>query len=288
MTAGPPNPEPLRPALTRLTAERATGALRVGGATGGTIWLVDGTIRYADTPVMPGVGERLTASGRLTERTWQQAYRDARHGGDVTDALVGAGHLAHGELAARVLATVYDAAYLMLADEAAPARFHPGLRHWLGDITAVGAAELDAELDRRRALLADDLSGGTAPLVPSVPRAAARPVAVASAGPDGPAVPVVPGDGVDAAISEAEEITSPTGPVTAVYVVAGVADEPTGELPMVGSGTAPAPAQQPPGRNGRAALPKRQAGAVRGNAGQNAGLDYATLRRIRMALKSIT
>jgi len=40
-------------------------------------------------------------------------------------------------------------------------------------------------------------------------------------------------------------------------------------------------------RTGQANLPRRQPAAGRGNAGQNNGPDYATLRRIRMALKSI-
>ncbi len=286
MNAGPPTPEPLRSALDRLTAEGATGALRVGGTPGGTIWLVDGEIRYADTPVLPDAGERLTtarltAAGRASDRAWYHAYQSARLDGGGARTLVDGGHLQPEELATQVLAGLYEAARLLLGDADAPARFHVGLRHWLGDVTGVGLADLDAEIGRHRVL-------GDAPAPaaePALPQAADGAPAMAG----GPVVPVVPGtddhaDGglVDAAIDEAEEITAAASPPDAGHADAGRPNRAGANLP-----------RRNPGRTGAGGPPKSGANAgphtdAADAARSASGPDYATLRRIRQALKSIT
>ncbi len=302
MNAGPPPPEPLRSALDRLTTAGATGALRVGGAPGGTIWLVDGEIRYADTPVLPGAGERLTAAGRVSDRAWDRAYQSARLDGQVARTLVDGGHLEYAELAARVHATVYEAAHLLLTDAGAPARFHRGLRHWLGDIAGVTLADLDAEIARRQRHLDGGLAAG-----PGVPKLDGGLAAVA-AGPDGPVVvPVVPGADdhaaaglVDAAIEEAEEITAPTPAPTPAPAAEQAAEQTAaratgqgdagrmsrsgGNLPRRHAGRTGAGATP---RNGANAGPHTDAGEAARVGGSGSGPDYATLRRIRQALKSL-
>ncbi len=276
MNAGPPTPEPLRSALDRLAAAGATGALRVDGTPGGTIWLVDGEIRYADTPVLPGAGERLTAAGRVSGRAWDRAYQSAKIDGQVAPTLADGGHLAHGELAAPVLATVYEAAHLLLNDAGAPARFHAGLRHWLGDVTGVTLADLDAEIARRQRLLGD---------APAPPQPAGEAPAPAA----GPVVPVVPGADdqargglVDAAIDEAEQITAAAPPPDAGHADAGRIGRAGGNLPRRHPGRTGAGG---PPRSGANAGPHTDAADAARAAG---GPDYATLRRIRQALKSIT
>lgn len=50
------------PMLTRLAAERATGALLRDH---GTLYLVDGHVVHAESPAAPGLDVLLTAGGRL-------------------------------------------------------------------------------------------------------------------------------------------------------------------------------------------------------------------------------
>ena len=328
MHAGPPTPEPLRRALTRLTTAGATGALHVAGAPGWTIWLTKGEIEYAETDVMPGVGERLVATGRLTESVWDATYWAGRTEERVGQLLVDEGHLAHGELVSRTLAAIYDAGYLLLTDDEAPTRFHANLRHWLGPVTGVELADLDAETARRRRLVSDVPATGTA--VFTVPAVSHRP----TIGPDG--LPARE-DAVSAAITDAEKMTAAETPEipqdTVVPVAASdaparstadaagrheaaasdAAEDPvavprkeaepaadpaedlTGPRLRLVPDVPPEQARGPWAGDGR---PSPNAVAQRsGNRGGNArphdgagvrtGPDYATLRRIRQALKSL-
>ncbi len=253
----PPVPEPLRAALIRLAVAGATGALRVTGSPGGTLWLVDGDIGYAETPVMPGVGDRLVATGRLSAPVWEAALRAAEPAGRVGRYLVDGGHLVSGELVSRVLAAVYDTAYLLLADDTAVTRFHPDLRHWLGPVASVDLVTLDAETARRRRLLGDTAGrvavGGADP--GAVPGAPHRPAVPLGTGPtvDGPQTPRGPG-------SRAEDgRTSPNA----------LPRRASATRPSNGAPQAAAPGGGPDTGNGRS------------------GPDYATLRRIRKALKTL-
>ncbi|MYY81655.1 transcriptional regulator, partial [Streptomyces sp. SID335] len=57
------------PLLTRLAAERATGAfLRAQG----TLYLVDGRVVHAESPAAPGIDVLLTAGGALAAQGWQE------------------------------------------------------------------------------------------------------------------------------------------------------------------------------------------------------------------------
>ena len=112
--------------LTQAAGERQTGALMVGGQPGGTVFLDEGMVIYAESPAAPGVGELLTASGRLAGRTWQAALDAGSAGGRVGQLLVDQGHLTQGELELCVLGAIYDAGYFALSPAAAPVEFRPG------------------------------------------------------------------------------------------------------------------------------------------------------------------
>ncbi|MFI5933049.1 DUF4388 domain-containing protein [Actinoplanes sp. NPDC051494] len=141
--------------LTQIAGERRTGALIVGGAPGGTVYLVDGQVTYAESAAAPGVGELLTASGRLAARTWQAALDAGSGQGSAGRLLVHQGHLTQGELELCVLGATYDAAYFALSPVAALADFLEGARHWLGDVVRIDPAALTRESRRRARLLAD-------------------------------------------------------------------------------------------------------------------------------------
>jgi hypothetical protein len=160
--------------LTQAAGGRRTGALVVGGhgRPGGTVYLVDGAVIYAESPAAPGVGELLTSSGRLAGRTWQAALDAGTSRARVGQLLLEQGHLTQGELELCVLGAIYDAAYFALAPDTAEVEFLDGATHWLGPVIRVDAAAVLREAQRRARLL-DEIHPhpeiDTAPVIP-VPR----------------------------------------------------------------------------------------------------------------------
>jgi hypothetical protein len=155
--------------LTQAAGERQTGALVVGGHPGGTVYLIEGKVTHAESPAAPGVGELLTASGRLAGRTWQAALDAGTARGRVGELLVGQGHLTQGELELCVLGAIYDAAYFALAPASAPIEFLDAATHWLGPVVRVEAAAVNREARRRGRLLDEifpDARVDAAPVIP--------------------------------------------------------------------------------------------------------------------------
>ncbi|MGW4948243.1 MarR family transcriptional regulator [Actinoplanes sp. NPDC004185] len=142
--------------LTQAAGERQTGALVVGGHPGGTVYLIEGQVSYAESAAAPGVGELLTASGRLAARTWQAALDAGTSRAQVGRLLLDQGHLTQGELELCVLGATYDAAYFALSPASAPVDFLDGAAHWLGPIVRVDPAAVAREA-RRRARLLDEI-----------------------------------------------------------------------------------------------------------------------------------
>jgi hypothetical protein len=142
--------------LTQVAGERQTGALIVGGHPGGTVYLTEGQVTYAESPAAPGVGELLTASGRLAARTWQAALDAGTSRAQVGRLLLEQGHLTQGELELCVLGATYDAAYFALSPASAPIDFLDGAAHWLGQVVRVDPAAVTREA-RRRARLLDEI-----------------------------------------------------------------------------------------------------------------------------------
>ncbi|WP_127504998.1 DUF4388 domain-containing protein [Actinoplanes solisilvae] len=139
--------------LTQVAGERQTGVLVVGGHPGGAVYVLEGRVIYAESPAAPGVGELLTASGRLAGRTWQNALDLGTSTARVGRLLVEQGHLTQGELELCVLGAIYDAAYFVLSPASAPVDFLIGATHWLGPIVHVDPAALRREVTRRIRLL---------------------------------------------------------------------------------------------------------------------------------------
>ncbi len=168
--------------LTEIAADRRTGSLVVDGTPGGTLHLVDGQMTYAESPASPGVGELLTASGRLAARTWEAALEAGSGGQAVGRLLVEQGHLTQGELELCVLGAVYDAAYFLLQPASTQVTFVQDAPHWLGVVIRVDAAAVVREA-RRRARLLDEIFPhpelDTAPVTP-VPRPPVERVALTS------------------------------------------------------------------------------------------------------------
>jgi len=158
--------------LTQVAGEGRTGALVVGGHPGGTVYVIDGRVTQAESPAAPGVGELLTASGRLAGRTWQAALDAGTAQARVGRFLLDQGHLTQGELELCVLGAIYDAAYFALSPASAPVDFLEDATHWLGQIVAVDPAAVNRETRRRTRLLEEifpDPRIDAAPVAP-VPR----------------------------------------------------------------------------------------------------------------------
>jgi uncharacterized protein DUF4388 len=141
--------------LKQVAGEGQTGALMVSGRPGGAVYVRSGRVAYAESPAAPGVGELLTSSGRLAARTWQNALDLGTSTARVGRLLVEQGHLTQGELELCVLGATYDAAYFVLASDAAAVEFLAGATHWLGPVVHIDPAAVDKEARRRGRLLAE-------------------------------------------------------------------------------------------------------------------------------------
>ncbi|MFG3055895.1 hypothetical protein ACGFZP_33780 [Kitasatospora sp. NPDC048239] len=144
---------PRTPAETveRLAGERATGAL---SGPVGTVYLADGLVVHAESELAPDLAALLTGCGRIAPETWRETVRLFGPQGGVGGALLAQHRLTRGELELCHLGALYDAAFFLLdAATAGPWHFEPGVRHWLGPVTAVAAQRLCRETERRRRLL---------------------------------------------------------------------------------------------------------------------------------------
>ncbi|MYW69116.1 transcriptional regulator [Streptomyces sp. SID8379] len=165
----PPAPPGVSPMLSRLADEQATGALI---REHGTLYLADGRIVHAESPVTPGMDVLLTAGGALhADRWWEAVDRaGARH--RVGRYLVEQGRLTDGALELCHLGALFDAAYFTLAPSSGPTRFRYGVSHWFGAVRPVPVAAVERETMRRRDLLQriwPEPDTDTAPLTRAAP-----------------------------------------------------------------------------------------------------------------------
>jgi hypothetical protein len=159
----------LRDALEPWCAAELSGALRVIDAPGGSVYIVDGCIEYAECPVVSGVDRLLTASGRLPADAWRAALAAGRTRLRVGDELVATGLITRVEVETVVLLALYDAAHVLF-DAAVEVRFEPGVRHPLGVECRLDLADVCREVDRRKRSLIEawpDASIDTAAVVPA-------------------------------------------------------------------------------------------------------------------------
>ncbi|MGV9344850.1 hypothetical protein ACWDSD_08600 [Streptomyces spiralis] len=140
----------LSPMLTRLAAERASGVLV---RELGTLYLSEGRVVHAESPLAPGLDTLLTAHGTLTAEAWRDAVSRADERSGAAHLLLAGGHLAEGALQLCHLGALYDAAYFALAPSSTPGRFRYGVAHRLGPVLPVPVAALERETLRRRDLL---------------------------------------------------------------------------------------------------------------------------------------
>jgi len=157
----------VRDQLGALAATGSTGALDLVGPPGGTIYLRDGRVSYAECPLVNGVGELLTRSGRLTEAAWASAVATGRTG----EILIERKALSAAGLELAVLSALFGAIMFQL-DTAPETRFEREIGPSVGAVQAIGLDQVCVEVERRRRLLRDawpDDTVDTTPVGP-VPR----------------------------------------------------------------------------------------------------------------------
>lgn len=138
------------PRLTDLAAERASGALLCDA---GTVYLADGQVVHAESPLSPGLDVLLTTGGRLTADSWREAVDHTATAGRVGRFLVDSGRLTGAELEICHLGALFDAAWFALGPGSGPRGFQRGAAHWLGPVRPVGAVAVEREIRRRGKLL---------------------------------------------------------------------------------------------------------------------------------------
>ncbi|MEW2620604.1 transcriptional regulator [Streptomyces sp. NPDC048106] len=177
---GTPPPLPVRdkaaaralsPMLNRLAEERATGVLV---REHGTLYLAEGRVVHAESPLAPGLDVLLTAHGTLATAAWQRAAAAAEGPLHAAELLLESGLLPAGALELCHLDALYDAGYFALAPSSTPGRFHYDGAPRTGPLPSVPVVALERETLRRRLQLHrlwPDPAADTAPLIRADPSA---------------------------------------------------------------------------------------------------------------------
>jgi hypothetical protein len=135
--------------LTELAEIRGSGLLHLPGPRGGDVFLVEGRVTVAETPLSPGAEAQFLRAASDVDDPGPDARAElARR--------VARGTVTRARLELVVSSATVDAVTeLCRADDdthgSAPLR--PGQTHWLGDVRPLEVAVLLAEVDRRRAVL---------------------------------------------------------------------------------------------------------------------------------------
>ncbi|MGW3266878.1 transcriptional regulator [Streptomyces sp. NPDC001056] len=167
----------LSPMLTRLAEERATGVLV---REHGTLYLAEGRVVHAESPLAPGLDVLLTAHGTLATAAWQRAAAASEGPLHAAELLLESGLLPAGALELCHLDALYDAGYFALAPSSTPGRFHYDGAPRTGPLPSVPVVALERETLRRRLQLHrlwPEPAADTAPLIRADPAAASAPVA---------------------------------------------------------------------------------------------------------------
>ncbi|MEU5794395.1 transcriptional regulator [Streptomyces sp. NPDC047813] len=159
----------LSPMLNRLAEERATGVLV---REHGTLYLAEGRVVHAESPLAPGLDVLLTAHGTLAAAAWQRAAAAAEVPLHAAELLLESGLLPSGALELCHLDALYDAGYFALAPSSTPGRFHYEGAPRTGPLPSVPVVALERETLRRRLQLHrlwPDPAADTAPLIRADP-----------------------------------------------------------------------------------------------------------------------
>lgn len=190
---------PLREALMVCTAAGLSGALRVNGNPGGTVFFADGRVAGIETPGAPSAEVLLLRSHRVTESGWDAAFAAAAaNGGPMSTELVTRDIVGIGELEALLRIALADAMFVVAAGSVDEVRADPGPADCLLPLEPGAEADLMVAESVRRMKVLAALPG---PVRPDRDRVMAAP-GVARAG-------VRVGDGLDEILALADGRRTP-------------------------------------------------------------------------------
>ncbi|WP_433223595.1 DUF4388 domain-containing protein [Microtetraspora malaysiensis] len=148
--------------LHALTRDGASGALKVDGDSGGTIYLDRGYLTFAEAAGVPGLAARLIGSRRLSAEQWNTLRAEKRPADGFGALLVEQGLIGKDEMLEVLRSVVLDAITAMTAMTARMAggssatgiRFMPLERSWAGTMLRLEIEFVQSEVARRAELLA--------------------------------------------------------------------------------------------------------------------------------------
>ncbi|MEV0967592.1 hypothetical protein [Microtetraspora glauca] len=145
--------------LYALTRTGASGALKIDGDPGGTIYLDGGYVTFAEAAGVPDLAARLIGSRRVSTEQWNTLRAEGRRAGGFDALLVEQGLIDEGDMLAVLRSVVLDAITAMTAPVAGGPSvtgvlFVPLERSWAGAMLRLEAEFVRSEVARRVTLLA--------------------------------------------------------------------------------------------------------------------------------------
>jgi hypothetical protein len=140
--------------LDVLARDRASGALEIDGGPSGTIYLEEGYITFATSPVVPDLAARLIGSGHLSGDQWSSLLGESQPYGWIGTVLVERSFISRDGLRSVLRSVVLDAIMALTAAPdvgsiAARIRFTPLAWHWARSVLRLDAGSVRAEVAQR-------------------------------------------------------------------------------------------------------------------------------------------
>ena len=104
--------------LEALALDGASGVMEVHGSPGGTIYIDDGRVTFAESPATPGLAARLTGSWLVPDADWSQLPDPADPNTELGGVLTGRGLIAEDQLRSVLHSAALDAIMALTAPAA--------------------------------------------------------------------------------------------------------------------------------------------------------------------------
>ncbi len=133
--------------------------LEIAGDPGGTIYVRNGRLTFAESPAVPDLRARLLSSQRVSAQQWKQATEAGGARSSIGALLVGRGLLTRPELHALLRSMVLDTLLALTVPRVKEpvvtrARFTTGRSHWAETVLSLEVRAMLAELERKAGQLA--------------------------------------------------------------------------------------------------------------------------------------
>jgi hypothetical protein len=147
--------------LFALARDGTSGAVEINGEPGGTIYLNEGDLAFAESAAAPDLAARLIGSRRLSTEQWKMLLAENRPRGDFGALLVEEGLIAREDLQAVLRSIVLDVITALTVMPAcrssmAGVRLVSRAQPWVGSMLSIEIEPVLTEVARRARRLARD------------------------------------------------------------------------------------------------------------------------------------